>query len=835
MVRRAHRVTALVLAHEGAPWLPRSLEALARQRRPADVVVGIDAGSADPSADLLGAAVDHLVALPDSPGIAAALASGVEWVTGAGAPGVQADGEPAPAESVPAESVPAEPRAAPGAAEEVDWYWIVHDDCAPEPECLRELLAGADRNPAAHVLVPKGVSWSDPARLIAIGNKWAPGTPVVERLESRERDQGQYDVDRPVYVGDSAGLLVRADAWQALGGMDPEIGDWAAAADLCRRVWGTGGEVVFIPDAVVAHRSAGRRGVRAGIGQPTAPRRAARRGQLMLELTQPSGWALAWRYVRAWISTAVRAVVLLVTTEPEEATAQLVGAWDVLGHPGRIRASRASVRRQPVDLRRPPHLRAYRGAVVQHALDGWTATTPARERRRWRLPARVWQPMLMTGALAVAAIARTPEALFGSGTLRGGGLLPAPGALDLVSGYLSGWHDVRFGTPVALPAYLPMLSLGSVGLLGSVDLLLRLCFVLAVPLAFLSAYLSIGPVLVGRERMALALGYAFLPAGAAAMGAGRVSTLGLLLLAPPTARLVVNALTRARRPGTGIRAAIAGGTMLGITCAFAPLAYPLALGAALAGWGVSRFARWPVRNGLIVLGVAALFLVLWAPRAWAAPWLVLSDLGRNDPTLAAPEPWVWGLAPGGPTSVGWAGVPLVVVAVLAAVLRPTRRAWLAIACASALLAAVAWQQALVRAVWPEVDPGTLWPGQLLLVAGALLVLVVARTAALSPRLGIGATTAWWGCVGVLALGWWTAPSIMGVSQDSGLPPVVALDTGSPAQPRALVLSGWMPGSTMRWRRARRRCSARLMLWPGAMPTPPSTTRCRAWPRGPVVT
>ena len=149
----------------------------------------------------------------------------------------------------------------------VAWYWIVHDDSAPQPDCLAALLRGADRNPAAAVLVPKTVAWSDPGRLVGVGNRWAPGTPVVDPLDPTERDQGQYDVDRAVYAGDSAGMLVRADLWHRLGGMDPNVGDWAAPADLCRRAWGAGAEVDLRPSAVLAHRQAGHRGVRAAPGR----------------------------------------------------------------------------------------------------------------------------------------------------------------------------------------------------------------------------------------------------------------------------------------------------------------------------------------------------------------------------------------------------------------------------------------------------------------------------------------------------------------------------------------------------------------------------------------
>jgi GT2 family glycosyltransferase len=775
VVARTHHVTALVLSRDGAQWLTRSLGALADQERPADHVIGIDAGSTDGSASLLGDGVRVMVRVEES-GIAFALAAGVATIGVPGGSGLpEGSGHPHEADSGDGP---------------VAWYWIVHDDSAPEHACLTALLRGADRNPAAAVLIPKTVAWSDSGRLVGVGSRWAPGIPVVDPLEPTERDQGQYDVDRPVYSGDSAGMLVRADAWHSLGGMDPTMGDWAGAADLCRRVWAIGAEVMFVPTAVLAHRQAGHRGVRPVPGLPH-PRRPAREGQLILELSQAPAAALPWRYVRAWLSSAVRVIALLLTREPEEAAAETSGAWRVLGSPARIHRVRRSVRRPPVgDLRRPAHVRASRGAALSHSLDSWAAGRRGPSSPTWwPPPARVWHPLAIAGALALAVLVREPGQLLGAGTLRGGGLLPAPGATDLLTGYLASWHPARFGTALPMPAYLPLLSAASIPFLGSVDVLLRVAFGLAVPLAFLSCYASLGPASsVGRHRIPMALAYSVLPAGVAAMGGGRVSTLAVLLLGPPTARLLTRALSRARNGSPGIRPALAAGTMLGVLVAFAPSAYVLVALAALVGWIGTRLARWPVRTGLVILGVSGLFLALWVPRVVGAPWLALSELGVNDPSLGTPAPNVWGLAPGGPTSVPWAGLPLVVVAILAVgVARFSSRSLVLLATAAGLLAGAAWVDPVARSVWPELGVGMLWPGVLLLVAGALLALLVARVAAETGRVGTVLSVAWMAAIGVLAVGWWVAPQDLSVSSGTGLPPVVSLDAQSPARPRSLVL------------------------------------------------
>lgn len=796
-VARAHRVTAFVLACDGAAWLPRCLSALQGQTRPADATVGIDVGSADDSGGLLSSAIPTTISLPVDPddpdaadlGMATALARAVAAVSDGSLDAAATGFDAADVGSSVAQPPSAHDPGLPDGSG-VAWYWIVHDDCAPEPDCLEALLLGADRHPGAAVLVPKTVSWSDPGRLVGVGNRWSPGKPIVEPLEASERDQGQYDLDRPVYAGDSAGMLVRADIWDSLGGIDPELGNWAGPADLCRRCWGTGAEVFFIPAAVVAHRRAGDRGIRR---ERQRPRAAMRTGQLILELSQAPGPALPWRYLRAWLATALRGLALLLTKEPEEAASELSGAWQVLGSPERIRRARQRARRPPVTtLKRPPQVRAHRGVALAHSLDVWSSAAGGSVIRPWwPPPARVWYPLAVVGALAVAALVRDPSQLLGSGELRGGGLLPASGAMDLMRDYVSSWHDVGFGTGEPMPAYLPLLAAASIPALGSVDLVLRGAFGMALPLAFLSCYVSLGPGVAVRHRIPTALGYACLPAGVAASGGGRLSTLAVLLLAPLTARLIGRAVV-GDRGGTEtgrVRVTLAAGTMLGVLVAFAPSVYPVVLVAAVIAWVVAKPEQRLVRTGATILAVAAGFLVLWVPRVLAAPWLALAEVGVNDPSLSSPGPSAWGLAPGGPTSVAWAGVPLLVLAVVAVVRSSEqRRSLVLLGAAVALVAAAAWLQPVVAWVWPQAGGGAVWPGAWLMLAGGILIVVVSRAAAEpAGSAAPGMTLAVAAAVGALVVGWWVAPRDLAVGTSNGIPPVASVDADSAARPRSLVL------------------------------------------------
>ncbi|MGB8020766.1 MAG: hypothetical protein WCF04_06015, partial [Candidatus Nanopelagicales bacterium] len=157
----------------------------------------------------------------------------------------------------------------------------------------------------------------------------------------------------------------------------------------------------------------------------------------------------------------------------------------------------------------------------------------------------------------------------------------------------------------------------------------------------------------------------------------------------------------------------------------------------------------------------------------------------------SPDPWVWGLSPGGPSAVAWAGIPLFSTALAGVLLvRRDRPALVGLAGALVLLVGVAWIDPAVRAWWPDVDPGSLWPGQLLLVAGALLLVLAVGLAAQPGRAQRGATAAWLVCVVALVVGWWVAPDgPTRVGEASVLPPVVALDAGGSDRPRALVVAG----------------------------------------------
>ena len=70
-------------------------------------------------------------------------------------------------------------------------------------------------------------------------------------IEPGEIDQGQHDGTRVVLAISSAGMLIRRDVWDQVGGFDPNLPLFRDDIDFCWRVHAAGYEVRVVSDAVV--------------------------------------------------------------------------------------------------------------------------------------------------------------------------------------------------------------------------------------------------------------------------------------------------------------------------------------------------------------------------------------------------------------------------------------------------------------------------------------------------------------------------------------------------------------------------------------------------------
>ncbi|NDU75420.1 glycosyltransferase [Actinomadura sp. DSM 109109] len=756
-----HVVTAVLVAHDGARWLPEALKALLTQSRPAQRLIAVDTGSTDRGPAVLAEVVGEgeVLTLPRTTGFGEAVAEALRQ-DAASAPVPEDDSAASPHADQPAGA--AKPR--------VEWIWLLHDDCAPDRDALDRLLRTAETDPHMAVLGPKVRDWDDRRVLREIGVTVDAAGRRHTGLDRREFDQGQHDGVRDVLSVGSAGMLVRRDVWDALGGFDVEYGIFRDDLDFCWRVHAAGHRVVTASDAVVYHAEASRRGLREPGMTAEHPARLDRRNALLTLLANQPLAAVPRALARNVWASLVHALVLVATKRPGMAREELRALGDVLRSPGRLRRARAARAEGRTRVRRTVRRFQARWVVPRRAAEAVSERFAAHERDRddrdddlaadepgpiRRFLARPGV-MLVLGLTAVA-VAAERSLLTAAGRLGGGALVPAwGGASDLWAQYLSGWHPVGLGTDAGSPPYVGILAVLSTVAFGKPWLAVSVLLLGSVPLAGLTAYrasrllVAEAPrtgrrartsgrrVPVSAVRAWFAAVYALLPAATGAVAGGRIGTAVLLVLLPLIAvhaarvygyprseAAALDVRTRRKRAG---RAAWTVALLLTVAMSFVPLVWPIAL---LAAGMVRALLDRPGRQGLrglaIALGVPPLLTLPWTAGLLLHPTRFLTEAGlhrRFDPAAAAD---LLALDPGGPgTPARWALAGLLAAAVLALPLRSRRGHVLAgwLLAVFGLLVAVLASAATVT---KGADAAPVWPGAALLFAGAGVLL--AATAA----------------------------------------------------------------------------------------------------------
>ncbi|MFH8288921.1 glycosyltransferase [Streptomyces sp. NPDC018059] len=751
-----HVVTAVLVSHDGARWLPDALAGLLGQERPVQQAVAADTGSADDSARLVTEALgaDRVLHLARRSGFGTAVDEAVrtaQVLTPEHLPYLKRPSGWDPVSRSwrdEAYDMPDLPHGEP-----VQWLWLLHDDCAPEPEALAELLRAVENEHElgkdVAVVGPKLRGWYDRRQLLEVGVSIANSGRRWTGLDRREQDQGQHDHVRPVLSVSTAGMLIRRDVYEQLGGFDRFLPLMRDDVDLCWRAHSAGHRVLVAPDAVVRHAEASSRERRTVdcVGRTaTSPHRVDKAGAAYTLLVNARSAVLPWILFRLVLGTLLRTVTYLLGKAPGQALDEIAGLLVTLLRPGRILAARKQ-RGKPVpdagEMRTlfPPPGATVRATVEQAAggLVGRSdADAPAGAGRhgvvesgpggddadfleieqfaRLKRIARKPGPVLFVVLLFVSLIAC--RALLGSGALAGGALLPAPAdSSGLWARYLDGWHPVGTGGTQTAPPYLALLAGLSTLLFGSTGLAVTVLLVGSVPLAGFAAYFASRPLVTSRLLRAWAsVAYAFLPAATGALAGGRIGTAVLAVLLPLIARAGVAAAGLAATGsarGTW-RATWAYALLLTLATAFTPIVWPIALvlGLALLALRFRDITAYGLRF-LAALGTPLLVLAPWSLTLLPFGFFKEAGLEFGDGSATALD--LLGADPGGPGTVDGLLLIGIVLAALGALLRAERQ----------LAVRTAWAAALVSLVFAVLANGSAWAGPATLGYGIALLAAAA--------------------------------------------------------------------------------------------------------------
>jgi GT2 family glycosyltransferase len=710
-------VLAVLVAHDGAQWLPEALAALAASTRTPARVLCVDTGSTDESVDLLRAAFGEVIELPRTTGYGEAVAAAVASLD----PDVLA---------------PA-------------WVWLLHDDVAVEPTTLQRLLEHAESSPSAAVLGPKVRDWHDPRYLVEVGFTTDAAGHRETGLEQRERDQGQHDAVRDVLAVGTAAALVRRDVWDEVGGLDPHLRVFRDDFDLGWKVNAAGHRVVVVPAARVRHVRAATTGHRETDAAPGRASGTDRRNALYVLLAHAGALRLLSLLPRLLVATVLRSVGLLLTRQPGPASDEWRALLGVLGNPvqlHRARRARAASRTlsqrrlRPLFVSRAVRMRSRFGVVGDWLSRGGSVTSSAGalgdpgpegpdayDDLSVQGPGLLRSLLLRPGVLlflaltALALIAERSVLAVHGGSLHGGALLAPPhGSFDLWTAYTASWHDVSVGTRSATPPSTAALALASTLSFGKPWLAVDVLLLGSVPLAGMTAYFTATRLVRHLYlRLWAAATWALMPVATGAVAAGRLDAavvqIALPVLGLATARVLLNDPAE-----QGWWRVWALGLGLSITCAFAPPLWPLAAAVLLGGALVllRRRALMRAAAAVLVAAVPAVLLFPWSFAALGDPSLFVLGQRPADANLQA---WhLLLLSPGGPGLPGAALGGGLVLAGLGGLVRLSFRR-LALASWGVALVGFAAAGALARI---QVADHAVWPGLPLQLAGLAVVVAV---------------------------------------------------------------------------------------------------------------
>jgi GT2 family glycosyltransferase len=527
----ATRITALLVVHDGATWLPEVVASITSQTQSADQILAIDTGSRDASAKLLKGARIPTVTLDRATSFGQAVHYGVSQL-------------PAPIEGVQ------------------EWLWILHDDCALDPHALEELTNAVADRPNIVMAGPKLLGWHDRTHLLEVGISIATNGSRWTGLEPQEYDQGQHDGNHEVLSVSTAGALIRRDVFEELGGFDINLELFRDDVDFGWRVHSAGHSVLAVTSAIGFHAQAAsseRRAIDIEGAPLHRPLLLDRRNAAYVLLANSSWWKLPLLTLQLLSGAAIRSIAYLFAKLPGYASDEILAIASLLIHPGELLKARKDRKRQRL---------VSSGVVGRFIPSRWTqlrsGTGRVFESIRSRifpddaadelpvisdleinededilepLQSNLWRTFF-TKPLVIAStfllILTFGWTRHRWGAISGGALAVSPsGISDIWKFFLESWHHIGMGSNIAAPAWVLFVGAGSLLTFGSVPTFISILFIVAPFLALWSAQrylrtLTASPVLTAIS----ALLYALSPIAISAINGGHLGVVLLLILFP---------------------------------------------------------------------------------------------------------------------------------------------------------------------------------------------------------------------------------------------------------------------------------------------------------------
>lgn len=527
----SHRVTAILVLHDGATWLHEVVASLTSQSRPIDSILAVDTGSLDSSAQLVSGARIPVLPLKRDAGFGEAVAFAVSTL----------------------------PATITGTTE---WLWIIHDDLSLHPDALENLISEVQDRPNVAMAGPKLLGWHDRTHLLEMGISIAANGNRWTNLEPAEYDQGQRDGVHEVLAVSTAGALIRRDVFEKLGGFDKNLDLFRDDVDFGWRIHSLGFTAISVSEAIAYHAEASaneRRSVDVAEAFLHRPLLLDRRNAAYVLLVNSSWWRLPTLTLQLLFGAIYRSVGFLFAKLPGYASDEILAVGALLLQPGELIKARSLRRKErlvPASValkfipsrwsqirmsfsRNSEKLRnrifpdeiteVTDNSLLEEVHEDDELLTPAAKRPWANL---IKRPLVASYIfLFLLTILWSRQRL---GAISGGALPEQPaGVSDLWNIYFAGWHPIAMGTASSAPPWIALVAIASTPLLASVKLFITALFFFAPLLMAFSIHQLLKRAATNGWLIAsAAVLYALSPVSISAINSGRLSTVVILILTP---------------------------------------------------------------------------------------------------------------------------------------------------------------------------------------------------------------------------------------------------------------------------------------------------------------